>query len=91
MAVEEVHVLCKEFDAQQAGGHQQPFCKMIKKDLYCPFTDALHTQQNNAEIFGNKAALKRRGSSKPGPKRRRAKRSSTKHLRPNSAKTHNEE
>ena len=37
MAVEEVQALRKEFDAQQAGSHQQPFRKKIKKDLYCAF------------------------------------------------------
>jgi hypothetical protein len=36
MAVEEVQALRKEFDAQQAGGQQQPFRKKIK-DLYCAF------------------------------------------------------
>jgi hypothetical protein len=34
MAGEEVQALRKEFDAQQAGGQQQPFRKKIRKDLY---------------------------------------------------------
>lgn len=37
LAIEDVQALLKEFDAQQAGSQQQPFCKKAKKDLYCPF------------------------------------------------------
>jgi hypothetical protein len=37
MVVEEVQALRKEFNAQQAGSHQQPIRKKVRKDLYCAY------------------------------------------------------
>nr|CAE76024.1 B1292H11.10 [Oryza sativa Japonica Group] len=37
MAVEDVQALRKEFDAQQAGSHQQLVRKKVRKDLYCAY------------------------------------------------------
>jgi hypothetical protein len=61
MAVEEVQALCKEFDAQQAGSQQQPFCKKIKKDLYRAFHGrSSHTteQCRNIRQQGNTQATR---------------------------------
>jgi hypothetical protein len=63
MAVEEVHALRKDFNASKQADSNNPFARRSRRTCTAPFMDALHTQPSSVETFGNKAMLKRQGSS----------------------------